>query len=148
MRLRLTSKHLRHRRDAAPRPTLRDRLALVGILLFQRVSPSTVHVWDLGRSYLFDLDRGLRPCALPKEECDVWLGSDSLHYCFKFLWGGDTLQINGRFHEVRPESRLNLFEDFWMAKGLNAGDPLTWRSLLHTAVRRFLGREDVRSEVS
>ncbi len=148
MRVRLASKCFRHRRDAVRRPTLRDRLELLGILLFQRVSPSAVHVVDLGRSYLFDLDRGLRPCPLPKEACDVWLSSDSLHYCFKFLWGGDTLQINGRFHEVRPESRLNLFEDFWMAKGMNAGDPLTWRSLLHTAGRRLLGREDVRSEAS
>ncbi len=147
MRLRLASKHFRHRRAALSRPTLRDRLVLAGILLLQRVEPSSIHVVDLGRSFLFDLDRGLRPCSLTKEACDVWMSSDSLHYCFKFLWGGDTLQINGRFREVRPESRLNLFEDFWMAKGLNAGDPLTWRGFLRTAGRRLLGRLDAGSEV-
>jgi hypothetical protein len=147
MRLRLATKHFRHRLASLPRPTLRDRLALTGILLFQRIEPSSIHVVDLGRSYLFDLDRGLRPCALSKEACDVWLRSDSLHYCFKFLWGGDTLQINGRFQEIHPDSRINLFEDFWMAKGLNAGDPLTWRSFLQTAGRRLLGRGDVGLEI-
>jgi hypothetical protein len=146
MRLRLASKHYSHRLASRSRPTLRDRLALAGILLFQRIEPSSIHVVDLGRSYLFDLDRGLRPCTLSKAACDVWLRSDSLLYCFKFLWGGDTLQINGRFREVRPESRINLFEDFWLAKGLNAGDPLTWRSLLHSAGRRLLSRDDVGSE--
>lgn len=137
MRLRLALKHYRRRRAALTRPTLRDRLGLAGILLLQRVEPSRIYVTDLKRSYLFDLDRALRPCTLPMEECDVWLASDSLHYSFNHLWGGDTLQINGRFREVRPESRLNLFQDFWLAKGLNAGDPLTWTGLLRSGRRRL-----------
>ncbi len=146
MRLRLALKHFRQRRARATRLGPRVILDLAGILLFQRIDPARIHVVDLGRSYLFDLEHGLLPCALDKRDCDVWLRSDSLQYCFEFLWGGDTLQINGRFHEVRPDSRLNLFEDFWMAKGLNAGDALTWRGAARAAARRLRGGRGAGSE--
>ena len=134
MRVRLARKQWRRRSRAD------GRIAAALEVMRQPVEPTRIFVTDLERAYLFDLDGGLRPADIPKPDCDIWIRSDSLHYAFAFLWGGDTLQINGRFHEVRPDSRLNLFEDFWTAKGLNAGDALTWSGLVRNGWQRLLGR--------
>ena len=144
MRVRLARKQWRRRSGAG------GRIAAALEVMRRPVEPTRIFVTDLERAYLFDLDRGLRRADVPKPDCDIWIRSDSLHYAFAFLWGGGTLQINGRFHEVRPGSRLNLFEDFWMAKGLNAGDALTWSGLMRSAWQRLLGKapEERRAELS
>ena len=67
------------------------------------------------------------------------LGSESLHFAFKFLWGGQTLSINGRFQERDRDSRRPLFDYFDMAGSRNAGRVVTWRSLPADLGRR-LGR--------
>jgi hypothetical protein len=82
-----------------------------------RCEPARVFVADHGRSYLFDLD-GLRRAELPREECDVILGADSLNFAFRFLWGGDSLWINGRFQETSRSSRDCLFRYLWPACAL------------------------------
>ena len=74
-----------------------------------------------------------------REACDVRLGSESLHFAFKFLWGGQTLSINGRFQERDRDSRRPLFDYFDMAGSRNAGRVVTWRSLPADLGRR-LGR--------
>jgi hypothetical protein len=69
----------------------------------------------------------------------VRLGSESLHFAFKFLWGGQTLAINGRFQERERDSRRPLFDYFDMAGSRNAGRLLTWRSLPADLGRRLGG---------
>ena len=71
---------------------LRDLVSL-------RAAPATVWVTDHEKAYRFDPEHGLTPAVITREACDVRLGSESLHFAFKFLWGGQTLAINGRFQE-------------------------------------------------
>jgi hypothetical protein len=120
------------------RGRLKDLIAL-------RPAPARIWVTDHQRAYTFDPQQGLAPAELPRESCDVLLGSESLHFAFKFLWGGQTLAINGRFQEAGPESRRTLFDYFNMAGNRNAGRVLTWKSLPDD-VGRQLGQ--VKQQVS
>lgn len=64
------------------------------IYIFLR--PSHVFVEDLGFSYRISLS-GVERSNQKKINCDIAMGSQSLLYCFKFLWGGSTTRINGRY---------------------------------------------------
>lgn len=60
------------------------------------------HLWitDLGTAVRFGLD-GLSaaPERLDEAGCDLSLGSEALAFCFRQLYGGSTLAVNGRFRE-------------------------------------------------
>ena len=107
----------------------------VARLALLEVEPALVFVTDHGASYLFHPMRGLELVTLPRENCDIEVGSESLHYAFKFPWGGQTLMINGRFHELRPGARESLFGYFHMAANRSAGRVLTWGSLADDLAR-------------
>ncbi len=132
LRLRLRLAMQRYRQDATGRRSLLARLASLATL---RIPQPRIWVTDLAAAYRFDLFRGLRPSGDARADCDLTVGADSLHYAFRFLWGGETLQINGRFEEIRPEGRRPLFQYFWLAGGRNRGVELGWGALL----RRRLG---------
>jgi hypothetical protein len=109
---------------------LRDLVSL-------RAAHATIWVTDHEKAYRFDPEQGLTPAVLPRAACDVRLGSESLHFAFKFLWGGQTLAINGRFQERERDSRRPLFDYFDMAGSRNAGRVMTWRSLPADLGRRL-----------
>jgi len=119
LRLRLARMNAAYQRRR--RPGLAGRLRAAGALLGLRPRPARVWIEDLGRAASFDLRHGLAAAPWTREQCDVALASDSLAYAFRFLWGGAALQINGRFHELRPEGRVPLFDALWMADGMNRG---------------------------
>ena len=119
---------------------LRDLVSL-------RAAPATIWVTDHEKAYRFDPEHGLTPAVITREACDVRLGSESLHFAFKFLWGGQTLSINGRFQERDRDSRRPLFDYFDMAGSRNAGRVVTWRSLPADLGRR-LGRVAPLSKLS
>jgi hypothetical protein len=112
---------------------LRDLVSL-------RAAPATIWVTDHEKAYRFDPEHGLTPAVITREACDVRLGSESLHFAFKFLWGGQTLSINGRFQERDRDSRRPLFDYFDMAGSRNAGRVVTWRSLPADVGRKLVGR--------
>jgi hypothetical protein len=122
-------------RRGAGRP-LPDRLV---DLVTLRAAPASIWLTDHQAAYTFDPEHGLAPAALAKDQCDVHLGSESLHFAFKFLWGGQTLSINGRFQERARDSRKVLFDYFDMAGSRNAGRVVTWRSLPADLGRRVAG---------
>ena len=62
---------------------------------------------------------GLVRSGRKREDCDVELSSGALRSSFRFLWGGETLQINGRFNEIYDDGRLPFFESLWIACALN-----------------------------
>lgn len=105
------------------------------------IEPAVVYVHDLNQAYTFDLVNALRPVDLPKEKCDIVLGSDSLHYAFRFLWGGESLLINGRFTEVYPEGKAPLFNYFFTATGQSKGDEVTWKSIPASAISKLLDKD-------
>jgi hypothetical protein len=94
-----------------------------------------VWVSDYGSAFCVSLAGGLRRDARPREHCDVQLSSDSLRYAFQFLWGGETLQVNARFRELRPGARRPLFQYFSLAGGRNRGEALGWRDLFARLLR-------------
>lgn len=102
-----------------------------------RPASTTIWVSDHNAAYRFDPEQGLVPAAVEAAACDVRLGSESLHFAFKFLWGGQTLAINGRFQERERDSRDVLFGYFNMAGSRNAGRVLTWRQLPQDLRRRL-----------
>ena len=47
------------------------------------------------------------------------MSSDSLNYCFKELWGFDTLNVNARYQETK-KGNIKSFQNFgWVASNLN-----------------------------
>ena len=78
---------------------LSEGLRVASTPLGAALRPAFVYVRDLDQAFAFDLDRGLRSIARARGDCDIELGSEALSYCFRFPWGGETLQVNGRFRE-------------------------------------------------
>ncbi len=95
-------------------------------LLFLRLEPATIYLSDLSKAFTFDLKQGLRPSKVSQAQCDISMGSDSLSYAFLNLFGGETLQVNGRFSEAYDRSRMALFNYFNIAVALNQGVKMTW----------------------
>jgi hypothetical protein len=97
---------------------------------------AAVYVTDHRQAYAFHPVRGLEPVTREPADCDVSLSSAALNYAFKFLWGGETLLFNGRFHESRPGSRGRLFDYFFLAGARNSGDTASWKTLPRDLARR------------
>jgi hypothetical protein len=131
LRVRLAMQQFRHSR-ALTEGTLPALVALAML----GIPEATVYLEDLDQAFLFTIFHGLRPVPRRREECDVAMSSDSLRYAFQHMWGGESLQVNGRFRELRPDGRLALFQYFWLAAGRNRGEAIGWGDLL----RRWLGR--------
>ena len=113
--------------------TLLGRLASI---LSLRVDPARVWVLDHEASYEFDLRRGLRPVDLPRERCDVVISAQSLEFALRFPWGGETLQVNGRFHENYRGGRNILFEYFRLGRRLYHGNRWTFSSVARNVLRQ------------
>ena len=126
------------------RASLLQRLVAMSCL---RLEPAYIWVPDHEHAYSFDLKRALQPSSRSRSDCDVEVGSQSLHYGFRFLWGGETLQINGRFQEIYPEGKMPLFHYYYLAGELNAGKGVAWKTLVHDLVRKLRNRLQVRSSV-
>jgi hypothetical protein len=114
---------------------LQEILVLAKMFLTLRPPPVRIYLWDRAQGYLFDLRQGLRSAQLDRERCQVCCSSDSLLYAFKFLWGGVSLQVNGRFHEVYPGASAPLFDYFHLAESFNRGEPLARGGILRRLAR-------------
>lgn len=99
--------------------------------------PARIYVTDHGLSLEFSLN-GLHRRERPRAECDLALSSAALDYAFRFLWGGDTLNVNGRFacpSGGRPQ-RFMLYAG--MASQINRGEATPLRTLARAIVARGL----------
>ncbi|MCZ6837532.1 MAG: MBL fold metallo-hydrolase [Planctomycetota bacterium] len=130
LRMHLAKKlvHYRRQRDDSHWGLGKRLDALLAMMTLQ-CEPARIHVTDLNKSYLFDIFQGLRSTSLTEDECDVAVGSQALFYSFKFLWGGETLHINGRFRRILANDRGPLFHFYSLAGEQNAGKPVTWKTL-------------------
>ncbi len=135
LRLRLARQTARSRRARAGRGIVG---AIAGALSLALLSVPEAWIWvsDLEAAFCLGLAGGLRRSSRARGDCDVELSSDSLRFAFQFLFGGETLQVNARFRELRENSRLPLFHYFALAGSRNRGERLGWRQLL----ARVLGR--------
>jgi len=121
LRLRLNAARMnaRQQRRLHAKAPLRGQLAALKALLFMQVRPARIWLTDQNVSLNYCLLRGLREASHDRADCDIELSSAALMFAFRFLWGGESLQINGRFREVYPEGRIPLFEYLWVACAMN-----------------------------
>ncbi|MDQ6786003.1 MAG: MBL fold metallo-hydrolase [Acidobacteriota bacterium] len=76
------------------------------------LKPAKIFLTDYDRSFELNLESGLVESSYKFEDSDVALGSESLAYCFKFPWGTDTLQINGRLQKPTGGNYTNFYNFF------------------------------------
>lgn len=62
-----------------------------------RLEPARIWLWDHAAAVELSADGGLTEIDLAEGDCDVAMGSESLQYQLRYLWGGSTVQINGRY---------------------------------------------------
>lgn len=119
LRLNAARMNARHQRRLHAKNPLIGRLAAFKALLLMQVRPARIWLSDQAASLDFCLLQGLQPSHRAQDDCDIELTSAALMFALRFLWGGESLQINGRFREIYPEGRIPLFEYLWVACGLN-----------------------------
>ncbi|MBS95252.1 MAG: hypothetical protein CL799_12500 [Chromatiales bacterium] len=108
-----------HRNGNYPRWHRALRLALAAI--FPRVPDTTIFLNDHEQAFRFGLTTGLHAVEAGKGECDIHVTSGSLLYAFKYLFGGQSLAINGRFQEGRPGGHFSFFRLFKLSFRINEG---------------------------
>jgi UDP-MurNAc hydroxylase len=93
-----------------------------------------VHLTDLGIDVEFSYRRGLRRVA--GKNAVVALSADSLWYCLEFDWGGNTLEINGRY-QVRPKKDPEWFFRLLRVSQHNASGERLEEVILRKVARWF-----------
>jgi len=115
---------LRHAARAPYRRTLfgRSKLRLVKVIACIRglYEIGRIFVEDEQQAYELSIARGLYPVDLSREQCQIAIGSEALLYCFSVSWGGETLQVNGRFENI-SDGWKKLSEIFVLARRLELG---------------------------
>ncbi len=100
---------------------LRKIWGLNKTLMLLKFRACFIFIEDFGWSIKVSFLRGVRRCKKKRDYCDVALNSSALHYCFSFLWGGDTLFVNGRYF-VPPYGRYENFRAYFnLASEINRG---------------------------
>jgi len=88
------------------------------LMLSLLLRPARIYLTDYRRTVDLSLPEGLKEVAGDYDSCDVALSSDSLLYCLKFQWGGDTLHVNGRFQKPK-NGRWARFRRYFSIASLN-----------------------------
>lgn len=89
--------------------------------LFVRLLPAArIYLTDKDQTATVDAS-GLRLATGCAGAPDIEMSSDSLLYCFKFGWGSDSLQVNGRF-QVPPGANSRRFFRIFRVAALNTGE--------------------------
>jgi UDP-MurNAc hydroxylase len=83
--------------------------------------PFSCYVTDLGKSLQYSFKTGLTEVDCRPEEADVSLGSQALHYCFRFDWGFGTLEVSGRFEKPPKGEYNNVAQYLWVSELMNIG---------------------------
>lgn len=76
---------------------------------------------DLGKSLEFSFRNGLVEADCRPDHADVSLGSQALHYCFRFDWGFGTLEVSGRFEKPPKGDYNNVARYLWVSELMNIG---------------------------
>jgi UDP-MurNAc hydroxylase len=79
-------------------------------IFLRAMAPAVVHLSDLKKDVELAFRYGLREAQ--GKQPDIIMSSDSLFYCMKTDWGGETLEINGRFQVPRGGHSRRFFQFF------------------------------------
>lgn len=93
-------------------------------------------IWlhDYNQAYTFNFRQGFVPATIEQDLCDISLSSTALLYSFKFLWGGDTLQINARFQTPSHGDYFNARVYYSLAASINRGETVKSKEILKTFI--------------
>jgi UDP-MurNAc hydroxylase len=89
-------------------------------LLLHLMPSATVYLTDKDQTAVVSCT-SLSLSAGRKGKIDIEMGSDSLAYCLRFGWGGDTLAVNGRYQAPEGGAARKFFRIFRVA-GLNTAN--------------------------
>jgi UDP-MurNAc hydroxylase len=79
-------------------------------VFLKAMAPAVVHITDLNKDVELSFRFGLR--EVQGKQPDITMSSDSLFYCLKTDWGGETLEINGRYQVPRGRHSRRFFQFF------------------------------------
>lgn len=100
------------------------------------LKPSNLYIEDHKCSYKLSL-HGFEKSEINQENCDISMSSDSLSYCFKFLWGGATTRINGRFQVPKYGKFYNWKMYFQTSELNNHGEKFNFKFILTSLYRNI-----------
>src|SRR5258707_2261755 len=112
-------------------------------LLLRMMPSATAYLTDKDQTAVLSCD-DLRLSPGRGQNADIHLGSDSLAYCLRFGWGGDTLQVNRRY-QVPAGGNPSRFFQLFRITGINTADetlnfPVALNRGLHRLVRPIARR--------
>jgi hypothetical protein len=90
---------------------------------------------DYNETVLLTGDKGIDFFSSEEQNWDLALSSEALNYCFKELWGGETLRINGRFQTGEHYNKFRQFSD--IASSLNRKEAFPYPSLFDRIMRKI-----------
>jgi hypothetical protein len=102
--------------------------------------PTRIYLTDYERTVELSLRKGLREVGRDYGSCDVALSSESLLYCLRFRWGGDTLHVNGRFQKPKDGKWKRFRRYFSIASLNNRGERCDMAYLIRRLGPKFLRR--------
>lgn len=100
------------------------------------LKPSNIFIDDHECSYKLSL-HGFERNEISQENCDISMSSDSLSYCFKFLWGGTTTRINGRYQVPKYGKFYNWKLYFQTSELNNHGEKFDLKFILTSLYRNI-----------
>ena len=103
-------------------------------MLLNALPPARIRISDLELNAELSFRRGL--VESKGKRADIVLSSNSLFYCFKTDWGGETLQINGRFQVPPGGGPRRFFWIFRVPRHNGYGSSLNFRFLGHQMLQR------------
>jgi hypothetical protein len=105
-------------------------------LLKRFLKPCVVHITDHNLLYSLSL-AGFSPVKKHTSPADISLSSDAMAYCFRFLWGGATLRINGRY-QVPDGGDFEKWKWYFQISELNNhGLKFGWKYLAKTGFSKL-----------
>lgn len=114
-----------------------ERNFLNNLSSFLLLQAKPAYLWITDHEAAYELTgSGLRTIDLTEEQTDVSLSAESLLFCFKFPWGCETLQINGRFHLQYPRAQSSLAGHFKLDRLLHHGHSSLLREAAHHVLKR------------
>lgn len=100
------------------------------------LKPSNMYIVDHDCSYTLSL-KGFEKSDIKQENCDISMSSGSLQYCFKYLWGGATTRINGRYQVPKGGKFYNWKLYFQTSELNNHGEKFGVKFILNSLYRNF-----------
>ncbi len=103
------------------RSGLARRLHALMCGLLGKTVPAKIYVEDIDRAYEFSLVDGLRAADHELSDCHIRIGSAALRFGFSVGFGGETLQVNGRFNNVQERGWQYLSSILFLARRMEQG---------------------------